>query len=195
MTTSRRSSSTSSRGKSRRRRRRYKPYRFKKTGVYNKWGDPIWYPERYAATGAKTYTKAGGRIWDPVAYSNAVEASCRQNTSSPKYLYHYTDDSSLEAIKRSGYIKSSVGPGDCALGEGVYFTAKPPRSSTGALLENNYGSQSWAKSEKTQGYVRVDADKVDAKSGRDQLGRDVRVVEGDVSLASSGSKTGHRTQW
>jgi hypothetical protein len=48
--------------------------------------------------------------------------------------------SSLEKIDDAGRIHASRGPGDCALGEGVYFTAKPPRTSTASLLNNNYDS-------------------------------------------------------
>ena len=76
-------------------------------------------PAAYAATGAKTYTSTGRPVSNPVAYAGAIEASVRQNTSAPKYLYHYTDSSSLNKISDSGRIKSSTGPGDCALGRGV----------------------------------------------------------------------------
>ena len=120
-------------------------------------------------------------------------ASVLQNTSSPKYLYHYTDSSSLDAIERSGKLKRSSGPGDCALGEGVYFTAKPPRSSSSSLLANNYdGAAPHTSSSRVESYVRVDASKVDYTSGRDRLGRDVFVVPGDVKLRKAGAYLGDR---
>ena len=199
------------------------------SGVYTASGARVYNPAAYAATGAKTYTSTGRPVSNPVAYAGAIEASVRQNTSAPKYLYHYTDSSSLNKISDSGRIKSSTGPGDCALGRGVCaygmtrtlhpkrwqsgvtlgiqepppikshrprvadMTAKPPRSSDSALLHNNYdGAASSVRSSKVQSYVRVDADKVNAFNGRDQLGRDVFVVPGDVHLAKSSAKLGHR---
>jgi len=73
------------------------------------------------------------------------------------------------------------------------MTAKPPRSSDSALLLNNYdGAGSSMGSSKVRSYVRVDADKVRARSGREELhGRDVFVVPGDVTLGKS-AKLGHR---
>lgn len=162
-------------------------------GVYTASGARVHNPAAYAATGARTYTSSGRAISDPVAYSGAIEASVRQNTSSPKYLYHYTDSSSAAKIASSGKIRRSTGPGDCALGEGVYMTAKPPKSSTSSLLSNNYdGASSSYGSSKVESYVRVDADRVNAVSGRDALGRDVFVVPGDVKLSRSGGHIGER---
>lgn len=89
------------------------------SGVYTSSGARVNNPAAYAATGARTYTSSGKSVSNPVAYAGAIEASVRQNTSSPKYLYHYTDTSSLNKIADSGRIKGSTGPGDCALGEGV----------------------------------------------------------------------------
>ena len=89
------------------------------SGVYTASGARVYNPAAYAATGAKTYTSTGRPVSNPVAYAGAIEASVRQNTSAPKYLYHYTDSSSLNKISDSGRIKSSTGPGDCALGRGV----------------------------------------------------------------------------
>jgi hypothetical protein len=147
----------------------------------------------YAATGARTYTGSGKSISKPVAYAGAKEASCRQNTSSPKYLYHYTDSSSAGKIERSGRIHASSGPGDCALGEGTYFTAKPPRTSSDQLLSNNYdGASSSYDMSRVESYVRVDADRLPHRSGREDLGRDVFVVPGSVKLSSAGGVVGHR---
>lgn len=162
-------------------------------GVYTAGGKRVHNPAAYAATGASSYTSAGRAISDPVAYSGAIEASVRQNTSSPKYLYHYTDSSSAAKIASSGSIHRSTGPGDCALGEGVYMTAKPPKSSTESLLSNNYdGAASSHGAGKVGSYVRVDADRVNAVSGRDTLGRDVFVVPGNVNLSRSGARFGER---
>eukprot|EP00964_Phaeocystis_antarctica_P053011 scaffold31072_cov60-Phaeocystis_antarctica.AAC.5 len=89
------------------------------SGVYTSSAVRVYNPAAYAATGAKTYTSSGELVSNPVAYAGATEASVRQNTISPKYLYHYTDSNSLNKISDSGHIKSSAGPGDCALGPGV----------------------------------------------------------------------------
>ena len=163
------------------------------TGVYTASGARVRNPAAYAATGAQTYTAAGKAISDPVAYAGAIEASVRQNTSAPKYLYHYTDPSSASAIASSGKLKRSTGRGDCALGEGVYFTAKPPKSKSSALLNNNYGGASSLHGEsKVSAYVRIEADSVNYHNGRRDLGRDVFVVHGDVDLRQSGAKLGQR---
>ena len=163
------------------------------TGVYTASGARVRNPAAYAATGAQTYTAAGKAISDPVAYAGAIEASVRQNTSAPKYLYHYTDPSSASAIASSGKLKRSTGRGDCALGEGVYFTAKPPKSKSSALLNNNYGGASSLRGEsKVSAYVRIEADSVNYHNGRRDLGRDVFVVRGDVDLRQSGAKLGQR---
>ena len=176
-------------------RNRSSPYsgRYSKSGVYTSSGIPVRNPAAYAATGARTYTEGGRPITDPVAYSGAIEASVRQNTDRPKYLYHYTDSDSAGKIANSGRLKASTGPGDCALGQGVYMTAKPPKSSTSALLSNNYdgAAQSYGK-DKVQSYVRVDADRVGAISGRRKLGRDVFVVPGDLDLEGTGEPNSSR---
>ena len=170
---------------------RYTPY--SRSGVYTASGAPVRNVAAYAATGARTYTGSGKAISNPTAYSGAIEASVRQNTSTPKYLYHYTDTASLDNIASSGVIKRSTGPGDCALGEGVYMTAKPPRSSTASLLNNNYdGAAAHVDRSKVDAYVRVDNDRVGAISGRDQLGRDVFVARGDLELSSAGASVGLR---
>jgi hypothetical protein len=99
--------------------RQYSSPHSRGSGVYTSSGAPVRNPAAYAATGARTYTSSGKAVSNPVAYSGAIEASVRQNTSSPKYFYHYTDSTSLKKIADSGYIKRSTGPGDCALGRGV----------------------------------------------------------------------------
>ena len=129
---------------------------------------------------------------NPTAYAAAIEGSVRQNTSTPKYLYHYTDNASAGRIKASGRINPSVGPGDCALGTGTYLTAKQPRSSSASLLANNYGSASGSR-DKVESFIRVDADRVGASSGRAALGRDVWVVPGGVDLKSAGASVGSRS--
>ena len=164
-------------------------------GVYTASGQRVNNAAAYAATGAATYTSARQRISDPVAYSNAIEASVRQNTSSPKYLYHYTEASSLSQIRESSWLAPSTSASDMSLGEGVYFTAKPPRASSETLLRNNYdGAADGVRPSRVESYVRVDADRVGAESGRDRLGRDVWVVPGvdGVRLHGTGATFGHR---
>ena len=128
------------------------------------------------------YTGSGARIRKPVAYATAVEARIRQNTDTPKHLYHYTSGASLAQIQDSGVIRASRGPGDCALGVGVYATALPPRTNNASLVANNWGARKSASTSKVDAYVRIDADRVDYTSGRDALGRNVFKVHGDVNL-------------
>ena len=111
---------------------------FSKSGMYTSSGKPVYNPAAYAAAGGKSYTSSGRAVSNPTAYSGAIEASVRQNTSTPKYLYHYTDKSSAAKIKSSGHIRPSTGSTDCALGEGTYMTAQQPRSSDASLLGNIY---------------------------------------------------------
>ena len=168
----------------------------KPSGIYTSSGTSVRNASAYASTGAPTYTKVGRGISNPVAYSNAIEARVRQNTERPKYLYHYTNDESARMIEQSGRIRASAGPGDCALGEGVYMTAKPPRTSTDSLLENNYAGAGRAgqKADRADAYVRVDADQVRHSGGRGkrELGRNVFVVPGDLDLAGAGAYIGKR---
>ena len=121
----------------------------------------------------------------------------KPKAATPKHLYHYTDASGAKAIAKSGHLRASKRiNGDCALGEGTYFTSKPPQTSTHNLLTNNYGRETRANMPKAQAYVRVDAASVKAKSGCKQLGRDVYVVPGNgVSLASVSAKIGQRKRY
>jgi len=160
------------------------------TGVYTSSGAPVRNVAAYAATGAQTYTSQGAPISNPSAYSSAVHNGSASST--PQYLYHYTDTASLGRIESSGTIKASTGPGDCALGQGVYFTSKVPQCSDKTLLTNNYDGSGSTKANKVEGYVKVDASAVNAISGKGTLGRDVYVVPGDVRLKSTGSSTGLR---
>mmetsp|Transcript_5238 Transcript_5238/g.12747 ORF Transcript_5238/g.12747 Transcript_5238/m.12747 type:complete len:181 (-) Transcript_5238:44-586(-) len=175
---------------------RYNPYGGGgNSGVYNSYGQPVRNAEAYAATGAPTFTRAGNYVSNPVAYSGAIEASVRQNTDSPKYLYHYTDTSSASNIQQSGYVKQSTSSSDCALGQGVYLTAKAPRASSQSLLSNNYAAGASARgASKVESYVRVDADRVRSNltNGRDALGRDVFLHKGDLDLGAAGGKVGKR---
>jgi hypothetical protein len=164
-------------------------------GVYTASGARVNNTEAYAATGAPTYTSSGQRISDPVAYSGAIEASMRQNTSTPKYLYHYTEASSLSQIRDAGWLAPSTSASDTSLGAGVYFTAKQPRASSDALLRNNYdGASAGVHASRVESYVRVDADRVGAVSGRDALGRDVFVAPSadGVHLQGTGARFGYR---
>jgi membrane-bound ClpP family serine protease len=75
----------------------------------------------------------------------------------------------------------------------VYLTAKQPGSSTDGLLQNNYGDAHTASDTKVQGYVRIEADKIQARSGRDVLGRDVHVVPGTgLDIKKLGARFGSR---
>lgn len=161
------------------------------TGVYTASGAPVRNVAAYAATGAPTFTGAGSTIRNPTAYAGAVEGAMRQTSSAPKHLYHYTDSDSLSKIASSGKINKSTGPGDCVLGEGVYLTAKTPNCSSKNLLANNYDG-AVGSATRVEGYVRVDADKVQARSGQDELGRNVWVVPGNLDLGSANAKLSTR---
>ena len=83
-----------------------------------------------------------------------------------------------------------------ALGPGVYFTSKPPQSSNSTLLTNNYDGAASSNAHKVAAYVRIDADKVNYRSGKDELGRDVYVVPGNgVDLTDKGAVGGYRKRY
>mmetsp|Transcript_30477 Transcript_30477/g.89788 ORF Transcript_30477/g.89788 Transcript_30477/m.89788 type:complete len:117 (-) Transcript_30477:861-1211(-) len=115
----------------------------------------------------------------------------------PKHLYHYTDKDSIHKIATSGELRPSTDTrSDCALGPGVYFTSKPPQSSNSTLLTNNYDGAASSNAHKVAAYVRIDADKVNYRSGKDELGRDVYVVPGNgVDLTDKGAVGGYRKRY
>ena len=117
--------------------------------------------------------------------------------SDPKYFYHYTSHASAQAIMSSGQLHASTDPRDCKLGQGVYFTSKPPQTSNDHLLYNNYDGSARHHTAKVESFIRVDASKVGAYvDGRDRLrGRDVFMVPGNVDLNGAGVKTGDRKRY
>jgi len=160
-----------------------------KNKLYTSSGEHIRNYSAYSAAGGRAHSSSGARIHNPTAYQNAIEASVRQNTNDPKYLYHYTDSKSARDIESSGVVKASSRG---AMGKGTYLTAKPPRCSSNRLLENNYGGIHASKQSKVDAYVRVDADRVQAQNGRNNLGRDVWKTNGNIYLDKTGAFAGQR---
>ena len=117
--------------------------------------------------------------------------------SKGKYYYHYTDSKSAEKIIDSGYIKASTDCStDCSLGQGVYFTTKPPQSSTETLKQNNYdGAKDYIPDSKTQVYFRIPADQVQAEDGSSRLDRDVLVVPQAKVHLDNVDKIGYRKRY
>lgn len=158
---------------------------------FTKAGNAVYSPEKYLAAGGELYSSNGCKIKNPKAYSDAIEASVRQNTDDPKHLYHYTTNDSLDKISKSGSIrKSTTGLG----GPGTYLTTKPPRCKSSSIAMNNYGRETAADLERTQGFIRVDADKVKGKTNisRKAGGRNVWIAKGDVSLQGKNTRFGRR---
>ena len=172
----------------------------KNAGVYTSSGTRVRNVQAYSSTGAPTYTRAGKAIGNPVAYAGAIEGRMRQNTSTPKYLYHYTDRQSAANIAKTKTIRPSKVPGDCALGKGAYFTSLPPTKTTNEILSNNYGGRphcSGHQNDRVQASVRIQADAVVHSGGQGQreLGRNVFCVPGGVDLRKAGGgKVEHRKQ-
>ena len=154
--------------------------------MYTKRGDRIRNPEAYAAAGGRAYSSNGREIRNPGAYQKAIDASVKQNTDAPVYLYHYTDSKSAQSIQDSGKIKASSSG---AMGAGTYLTAKPPRSKDAHLMANNYDGASRDPS-KVESYIRFDAGHLNASNGRDITGRDVWKVNGDLDVSKA--KISHR---
>lgn len=159
-------------------------------GVYTRSGEPVSNVEAYAATGAPCFSSNGSEIRNPTAYADTVDSYKSQASDNPRHLYHYTDRESAQQIQEFGKISASCGPGDCALGPGVYATSKAPNCSSETLTKNNWNSSS--KTTRTEAYIRLDANKVTAQSGMDELGRNVWKVPGDVDLKSANAKVGYR---
>ena len=65
-------------------------------------------------------------------------------------------------------------------------------------MNNNYdGAAPFVDPGKVQSYIRVDADKVHAKNGKDELGRDVFVVPTNrpLNLSGKGAVGGFRKRY
>jgi len=144
-------------------------------------GERIRNVDAYVAAGGVPHTANGSRIHNPTAYGNVIEASVRQNTDDPKYLYHYTDTTGAEGISQSGTIAASTDGYD---GAGTYVTAKPPRCTSETLLRNNYGGGATGKDDsRVESYVRIDNDGGTLDANRlDCCDRDVWKVNGDIHL-------------
>jgi len=167
--------------------RSYRSAPYSRTGVYTSGGRPVSDVAAYEAAGGRCYSSSSGKIHDATSYSNAVTSYRSQRSSSPHHYYHYTDRASAEAIKRSGRINPSTGPGDCALGTGTYVTPKAPNCSKANILSNNYGCAGSPGDNRADAYVKIPAGSVEAISGKDTLGRDVHVIRGAVDLKSTGA--------
>lgn len=145
--------------------------------MFTATGEPIHNLEAYTAAGGKPRSASGELIHNPRAYRNTIEASVRQNTNDPKYLYHYTNKAAAESIETSGAIKASASGLD---GAGTYCTAKPPRCSSDTLISNNYGQSGARGSSYVDNYARIDTDNLGAK--RVNSSRDIWKVDGDINL-------------
>ena len=157
------------------------------SNMYTASGEPIRNLDAYMGAGSRAYNSAGQVIQNPTAYQNAIEASVRQNTTDPKYLYHYTTSDAAASIEASGCIQGSQGGW---AGSGTYLTAKPPRSSTSNLLANNYGSATARDASYVSDYVRLNTDTLSASYVGD--GRDVWKANGDVHLEEHGGYVAQR---
>lgn len=147
--------------------------------MYTARGEPIQNLEAYVAAGGKPRSSSGKVIHNPTAYRNTIEASVRQNTGDPKYLYHYTNNDAAQKIEQSGVIRASKIGLD---GAGTYVTAKPPRCTTNTLISNNYGAPNARDSSFVNNYIRVNADELNNARRVDSTNRDVWKVEGDIDL-------------
>ena len=156
--------------------------------MYTANGDSIRNLESYMNAGGKPRNSAGHVLHNPVAYRNTIEASVRQNTNNPKYLYHYTTGDAATSIGNGGgTIRASSSGLD---GSGTYLTAKPPRCNTETLLNNNYGTTK-GRGSNVQNYIRMDADSLDARRVTSTT-RDVWKVNGDVNLHDHGGYIAER---
>lgn len=157
--------------------------------MYTANGNSIRNLESYMSAGGKPRNSAGDIIQNPVAYRNTIEASVRQNTNNPKYLFHYTTNDAAASIGNGGgTIRASSSGLD---GSGTYLTAKPPRCNTDTLLNNNYGTTT-GRGSNVQNYVRLNADSLDAQRVTSAGPRDVWKVNGDVNLHDHGGYIAER---
>lgn len=148
--------------------------------MYTASGESIYNLEAFLTAGGKAFNGAGERIDNPRAYCNSIEASMRQNTTEPKYLYHYTTPEAAASISASGILQASS---DGLAGPGTYWTAKPPRSSTTNLLTNNYASASARDPSHVHSYVRMENDNGQDLAAMHVGGqRDVWKINGSVDL-------------
>ena len=158
--------------------------------TYTAQGEPIRDLDAYVAAGGRPRNSAGDMIRNPKAYQNVIEASVRQNTNDPKYLYHYTNQQAAASITKSGTINASSGG---LAGSGTYCTAKPPRCHPANLLSNNYASSTARDPSYVSSYVRMDADNLNAERVEDG-NRDIWKVSGSVDLNQHNAFVAERHQ-
>ena len=159
--------------------------------TYTAKGKPIRNLSAYVAAGGRPRNSGGDVIRNPMAYQNAIEASVRQNTNDPKYLYHYTNQQAAKSISESGTIHAST---NGLAGPGTYCTAKPPRCNTGTLLNNNYSNAVATRDQSyVDNYVRMDADRLNARHVGNG-NRDGWKVKGDVDLGQHNAFVAERHQ-
>ena len=104
-------------------------------------------------------------------------------------LYHYTDNRGIDGISQSGRINPSTDTSrDARLGRGVYFTDKPPGTSRGEVLHNNYGPAGYGMQDRAQNYVRVEKNDLPGVRHENVGGRNIYVYPGTVELKQTDHK-------
>eukprot|EP00746_Dinoflagellata_sp_MGD_P168274 gnl/MRDRNA2_/MRDRNA2_99598_c0_seq1.p1 gnl/MRDRNA2_/MRDRNA2_99598_c0~~gnl/MRDRNA2_/MRDRNA2_99598_c0_seq1.p1 ORF type:complete len:178 (+),score=15.71 gnl/MRDRNA2_/MRDRNA2_99598_c0_seq1:71-604(+) len=174
----------------------------------NKYGQTIRSPSAYAATGAPIFSSGGTQIRNFESYSSAVNSYKSQASSNPTHLYHYTTSENAAKILESGTIKASTNTKtDCRLGPGTYFTSKAPNCSKENILSNNYGPARNARSgnsrsnpydSRADSFVKIPTENLWGQglvNGKDETGRNVWKVNGDVNLKNVGAKVGRKYWW
>ena len=103
-------------------------------GLFTRDGDLISDLRAHVRSGEPCFSQLQNLVKNPFEYSKT------RLGKEPKFLYHWTDDESLEQILKSGQILPSLEQdGDAHMGDGVYLTTIPEWASKEFILRNNYG--------------------------------------------------------
>eukprot|EP00112_Aurelia_sp_Birch-Aquarium-sp1_P025068 Seg816.3 transcript_id=Seg816.3/GoldUCD/mRNA.D3Y31 product="hypothetical protein" protein_id=Seg816.3/GoldUCD/D3Y31 len=119
------------------------------------------------------------------------------------WYYHYTDQTSLDRILKSGYIKSSTDTQlDCAFGMGVYLTTlNPNEHSKEVIAKNNYehGWRGGLARGKTDSFIQIwipsGTRKLRKAKDPQYPSRDVYLYSDDLYLCDFNYKHGHVSDW
>ena len=115
---------------------------------------------------------------------------------SGNYYYHYSTPENVLSMVQSGQIKPSTNTTtDALLGQGVYFTTKPPQTSDAKLCQNNYNhDRDRGYDERLEAYIRIPQEQLPDTTCLRQ-GRNVCVNPGSVDLNEVDFKVGTRARF
>lgn len=128
-------------------------------GLFTRDGDLVSDLRSHVRSGEPCFSQFQTEIKHPLKYSKTTYGK------EPKFVYHWTDNESLEQILKSGEILPSLEQnGDAHMGDGVYMTTIPEWASKEVVLRNNYGARAARKAEysrRAEAFIRIPFEQLD----------------------------------